>query len=331
MVILFNIQPSLDIAVVLEGLDHYIQRAVNTTTMEMEQLIGRNLLSSTRHQQHLDKSSERLSPVCRPSFGSKNGTITRIYLAHMRKAGGTTLRKFFKRVAKAYGLNFDAKEGGWFEYPGTHPTTLYVTHLRDPYERSISHFKYDQRWNCIQQLTKRHFFPTYENAYNLTQWIDEKGVQQREKCHNHTVQTRRGRVYKPFWGCSTNCYIRWLNHPVGTCQPESFQVNSSLYHKASEQAYQYDVIIDMNRFFSDKSYGRDIESFFSKRGLVGLKGDIYCDKESKRANQQVPLIVDNDTRNLLMQRNRPDYDLYNALVNCPGGIAFPTTTLEDYV
>jgi hypothetical protein len=105
----------------------------------------------------------------------------------------------------------------------------------------------------------------------------------------------------------------------------------TLDHKALEQAYQYVVIIDMNRFFSDNSYGRDIESFFSKRGLVGLKGEIYCDKKSKRANQQVPLIVDNDTRSLLMERNLPDYDLYNALVTCPGGIEIPTTTLEDYV
>jgi hypothetical protein len=331
MVILFNINLSLDNEFGLEDWDHYFQLAVNKTTTEMEQRIGKNLLSiSTRHHDHhhhqvvVDTSSKkRPSPVCRPSFGSKNRTnITRIYMAHMRKAGGSTLRMYLNGVAEQYGLQLDVNEGGRFEYPGTHPTTLYVTHLRDPYERAISHFKYDQRWDCGQQLTKPGFIPTYENAhyYNLTRWIDEKGVLQRDaKCSTRFL-----------WECSTNCYIRWLNHPIGTCHPESFQVNSSLYHKALEQAYQYNVIIDMNRLFGDESYGRDLESFFSEKGLLGLKGHPYCDVQSKLANQQFPLIVDNDTRSLLVERNRPDYDLYNALVTCPGGIEFPSTGIENY-
>jgi hypothetical protein len=55
---------------------------------------------------------------------------------------GTTLRRYFEKVAAHHGLNFKAEEYTVAEDPGTHDeATLYVTHLREPVSRSISHFK----------------------------------------------------------------------------------------------------------------------------------------------------------------------------------------------
>ena len=63
----------------------------------------------------------------------------------------------------------------------------------------------------------------------------------------------------------------------------------------------------------------DLEEEGQPRERINLLNN---DRQSKRANQQVPLIVDDDTRSLLLERNRPDYDLYNALVTCPGVLNF---------
>jgi hypothetical protein len=153
MVILFIFKPYLDIAVGLEGLDQ----------------LG-SLLPSPRHQ-HGDKLSKRIvSPFYHPSFDLKNGTITHGYTWHTCAGppSATTLQTYFKMLAEESGWwEYDVQEGGMFAYPGTHPTSSYVTHLRDLYERSTSHFKYGQRWGC-GKLTNGSFNATYENANNLT-------------------------------------------------------------------------------------------------------------------------------------------------------------------
>lgn len=55
---------------------------------------------------------------------------------------GTTLRRYFEKVAAHHGLDFKAEEYSMAEDPSSHDdATLYVTHLREPVSRSISHFK----------------------------------------------------------------------------------------------------------------------------------------------------------------------------------------------
>ena len=84
----------------------------------------------------------------------KRPTIRRIVFFHMRKAGGTTLRQYLQRVAKFWGLEFKVYEGGLIlqdsnnnnndndeiEIPSSRNDTLYVTHLRHPISRLVSHF-----------------------------------------------------------------------------------------------------------------------------------------------------------------------------------------------
>ena len=56
---------------------------------------------------------------------------------------GTTLRRYLQKVAAHHGLNYKVFEYGMAEDPGSYEdeATLYVTHLREPVSRSISHFK----------------------------------------------------------------------------------------------------------------------------------------------------------------------------------------------
>jgi hypothetical protein len=60
----------------------------------------------------------------------------------MRKAGGTTLRTYLKKIVKTYGLKLVAeKEAKPFEIPGERNDTLYIPHIRDPVKGAISQFK----------------------------------------------------------------------------------------------------------------------------------------------------------------------------------------------
>merc|ERR1712157_424336 len=73
-----------------------------------------------------------------------------LFFLHMRKAGGTTIRAFLGKVAKRYNLEFVINEGrrGKVEMPTANGSTFYVTNLREPMARILSHYKYSGRWAC---------------------------------------------------------------------------------------------------------------------------------------------------------------------------------------
>ena len=319
--------------------------------------INKNNGSTTKMKK--STTSNHLSPVCYPfasmvgeeeNFDEEPATssftkrkITRIYFAHMRKAGGTTLREYLKSVADSLNIQFVATEGGHFEVPGSDENTLYVTHLRDPYKRSISHFEYEVRWPCLQLLKNESFVPTYDNEANLTAWIVEK-----EYFHPSIRQRVVNVTDSPFHGtqkflidCSTNCYIRWINHPDGTYSDDIHRPKSIYYYKALEMFKKYDVIIDTDRLFGsyddDDGYAKQLEEFFGLRGMTSHNTPMYCLRPSRNANRNYPLIIDNTTRDLLYDRNQADYDLYNELTQChtsSNRIVFPqnnNVTLVDFV
>lgn len=64
--------------------------------------------------------------------------FTRIYFYHIRKSGGTMIRKYLKAVASHYSIDLTIQENKYAkEEVGSVPGTFYVTNLRDPVERSI--------------------------------------------------------------------------------------------------------------------------------------------------------------------------------------------------
>jgi len=137
-----------------------------------------------------------VSPACHPHFNlalpnnkwSNTTKFNRIYFYHSRKAAGSTVHKYLRKVADKYGIEFKAVEWRGMEEPGTsyennNTNTFYVTNIREPISRSISHFKYQGRWDCKDLVfsRKNKFVPTEENANSLLAW-NETGGHEPSKC-----------------------------------------------------------------------------------------------------------------------------------------------------
>ncbi|KAL3925502.1 MAG: hypothetical protein SGILL_000369 [Bacillariaceae sp.] len=241
----------------------------------------------------------------------------------MRKAGGTTLRSYLRGVATTLGITFDVSEGGHFETPGNggDPNTLYVTHLRDPFRRSISHFQYEVRWPCAQMVQNTSFSPSLENAANLTAWILERDYQHPSLDERtFTKQHRCDDTQKYLIDCATNCYIRWMNYPKGACDDQVFDRKSVYYYKALQSLRSYDVIVDTDRLFVNNNDGDG--------DATGAANNPYAASLERCES----------TRQLFFERNQADYDLYHDLVTCTvaasNQVLFPVgssnLTLEDF-
>lgn len=253
-----------------------------------------------------------LPPTCH-FHNIRNRTINRIYFLHMRKAGGSSLRGYFAQVAKKHGLKFKAAEGYLHpEQPGHDKQTLYITHVREPIARAISHYKYEKRWDCKTQLRKLNhndvFVPTDNNTvmslYNFT-------------TTNHSMSSK-------LWTCSSNCYARWASglpaHVVGRDDDDDDLLNGSnilqqLEQAARESLWNYNVIIVSEWLQQNPDYVKSIESVFGVERLNRTRG-MTCGLQAAAANQQVPLVVQPQDLQLLHQVNQVDLKLYQDLTAC---------------
>lgn len=86
------------------------------------------------------------SPACYPHFNIPlpNGGWTntmkfkRLYFYHTRKAGGTSMSIYLRKVALKYGLEYKEQEWYEMEEPGEYENaTFYVTSLREPVSRMV--------------------------------------------------------------------------------------------------------------------------------------------------------------------------------------------------
>lgn len=117
-------------------------------SQQAEQRLKQLKQQSKQQSQHI--VPDLPSPACKPHFKlalpngewSDTTQFKRLYFYHSRKAGGTSLRKYFASVAKHHGLEFVTNEFGVAEDPGSHiEPTFYVTNMREPVARSISAFR----------------------------------------------------------------------------------------------------------------------------------------------------------------------------------------------
>ena len=161
---------------------------------------------------------------------------------------GTTLRRYLQKVAAHHGLNYKVFEYGMAEDPGSYEdeATLYVTHLREPVSRSISHFKCKYSERCTfspPRLTSSHLMnslhlfsggvgtilllSTYrsdEGRWNCTDMMyNDKFVPSEvnalkletwNKSHGHQAASCPNYPEFRMSTCAVNCNLQWFS---GSC------------------------------------------------------------------------------------------------------------------
>jgi hypothetical protein len=285
---------------IVEDLKEYLKEDHYTYTSTLSSIRGK-------------ESATRIPPPTCQFHNIQNRTINRIYFLHMRKAGGSSLRSYFAQVANKHGLKFRAAEGYMQpEQPGHDKNTLYITHVREPIARAISHYKYEKRWDCRTQLQHHDLddmsVPTLNNTimslYNFTR-------------ANHSMTHK-------LWTCASNCYARWASgHPQNIHHDDDegdLSNNSSVQLQQLEQAareslWNYNVIIVSEWLQQHPSYVKTIESIFGVKRLNRTKS-MTCGKQAAAANQQVPLVVQPHDLELLAKVNQVDLKLYHDLTHC---------------
>ena len=201
-----------------------------------------------------------VSPACRPHRRLNNTPrIQRLYFAHTRKAGGSTLRTFLAQVAKTHGWTWVVTEGKAAEAP-VRNDTFYVTNLRAPVARILSSYKYEGRWLCKELVQKKKnknnnasFVPTAENSQTLEEYISQYDASSlRINCINAT-----GKSSRFLWKCSENCYMRWFAQDFN-CLQNPYES----YRTAMEKLMQYHLIVVTERM-QDSSYTARLARMFN--------------------------------------------------------------------
>jgi hypothetical protein len=216
------------------------------------------------------------------------------------------MNKYLVKVAHHYNIKLEWIEWGAMEEPGTsfHEDTFYVTHMREPIDRSISHFKYNGRWEC-RSLVEQDFVPTRYNAHRLETW-NQTGGHEPTTCRVNRHQT----IFK-LGDCAVNCYTQWFG---GLSCPRWEVPMEEQYQVAKSKLTKYNLVIIIEKL-RDPRYVRAIENFFGVGGILE-KGVPFCERLSHKANAAIPLVIHNETRARLTNLNKMDLRLYHDISDC---------------
>lgn len=184
-------------------------------------------------------------------------------------------------------------------------------------ERSISHFKYDGRWDCQQLVKNTSFIPTKYNANSFLTWNQTRGFVQ-SKCD----------VPFSFIGCAVNCYIQTFSGKG--CTADNWQ---SEYALAIDRLSRYNLILVFEKF-RDENYVRAVEDFFGVKGF-GEDSIMFCGPEAREANKKVPFHVGFESVLKLTKLNEMDTRLYRETTKCfdelAGEYSFPRMNASDFL
>ena len=209
------------------------------------------------------------------------------------------IRKYLKRVASHYNIDLKVQENKYaMEEVGSVPGTFYVSNLRDPVERSISHFKYEGRWDCRQLVKNHSFVPTKSNARRFEDWKETNGF----------VPSDCDEPFS-FTNCAVNCYVQSFSGEG--CSSDGW---GSEYRLAKERLFRYNLIFAYERF-SDEVYIHSIEEFFGVDGF-NKASDMWCGWQAHDANEKIPLAVGFEHVLRLTRLNEIDIRLYKEVTSC---------------
>lgn len=215
------------------------------------------------------------------------------------------IRNYLRKVASHYNISLEVLEyshASRFEEVGSRNDTIYITNLRDPVERSISHYKYSERWDCDQLVKNSTFFvPTRYNARPFNTWNSTHGF----------VESEWDKPFS-FTACAVNCYIQTFS---GRGFSSTFWMNE--YNTALERLRKYHLILVFEKF-KDPNYVKAIERYFGGVSGFNEHTSMYCGMESKRANDKWPLSTNEFAHVFkLIKLNKMDDRLYSDyILNC---------------
>ena len=258
------------------------------------------------------------SPACRPTWGDNPSKITRVYFAHTRKAGGTFMRSMLETFARQHNLTFAAVEGDPVESPKRNDT-LYVTNLRHPVSRVISHYKYDGRWGCSQTMRQpNHSLPTAENAQSLKGFVTKDPfVGTPPRMFAIPCSPSVPPMHRSMWVCAKNCYLRWYSKDFNCLR----NVTDS-FETAVENLSQFNLIVVTERL-QDPVYWHGLARMFGFSNTTTFRKSAFCDPESKFWNKKFPLVISNETMAFVHQVNHRDTELFHHLTHCRNQEVFP--------
>lgn len=210
------------------------------------------------------------------------------------------IREYLEKVAAHYKIDLQMKEynhASIEEEVGSRNDTFYVTNMRDPVDRSVSHFKYLGRWDCEQLTKNESFVPTEDNARPFRAWGETGGFEP-SPCD------------APFSlvSCAVNCYLQ--TYSGAGCSSDGWFTE---YNLALDRLLRYNMILVFEKF-KDPGYVAAVERFFGVGGFNGKRLTMFCGPESREANERVPLTVKFEHVLRLTRLNAMDNRLYKDLV-----------------
>jgi hypothetical protein len=254
------------------------------------------------HTKDRRESNGYTSPAC--TLQIEDGTtFDRIFLLHMRKAGGSSMRSYFRDVTKKYNISWGFQEGpNNVEFPGDQPNTntLYVTHMRKPISRALSHYKYEKRWQCGAQLQQDGFVPMENNTNMPLKEFASSGFGKRQANF--------------LWTCSQEC------HSSRTWHNNILKDKERLEQLAREKFGGYHLIV-INEWLKIPEYDASLEKLFGVN-KINRRAGMQCMKLTLKATKENPLNVTQEELELLNKGNTVDFKLYKEYTTCPNGAQF---------
>lgn len=194
--------------------------------------------------------------------------------------------------------------------------------------RSLSHFKYEGRWDCRQHINNATFIPTAENAESLESWTKNEGLLGRKKQAFLCGQQNGHPIAFKMVTCAVNCYIQWLsglscpytNRTSITRQEWNAALRQKVsmsrqYNVARQKIKRYNAVIVTEKL-KDPKYVAALERFFGVPGINQRKHQPWCQLESYYLNDKYPLELKPDTMKQLTVLNNFDINLYDEMIDC---------------
>jgi len=149
------------------------------------------------------------------------------------------------------------------------------------------------------------FIPSEETANKLTTWNQTSGHIPQE-CTSKTSG-----IHFKLGICAVNCYIQWFS---GLSCPQFNTTTIQQYEVAKTMLLRYNFIVVLEKL-KDVEYVNAVEKMFGVPGIT-QRGSAYCERTSHKANEMIPLKIEDDTLQRLTRLNRVDIGLYKEFTDC---------------